>query len=356
MAAPKKDLNDLRRIAESQGWTVDETGSGHMKWQPPTGDYVMTSSTPTDQNIIKTIRKDLETAGLRVDAAAIKKLRKAVRDGTIEDGIEISALVIEEDDKVDLKRLYNPEVTSDDKIIEIIQRELPDLWDAVEFSSVRQQVAIRMIREWTPVLYNTGHDYPKICRTCERTYSDPLGLAMHIFHSEHNHEPLLPDTPDTEYMVDETDERPPADRRHDCPECPEWFWLSQAAEFDAHTRNEHHIGRCPYCDEFFPVRTGRNLLRDHMATCKPPELESEMTSVPLELEPEPEPEPEPAAPATAVPSLKHDATDDELFDLLEVVLDGPVMVTRTSLTAINEWMAATRRLLELKEIETRMKS
>lgn len=68
--------------------------------------------------------------------------------------------------------------------------------------------------------------------------------------------------------------------------------------------------------------------------------------------PAPDPTPIMAAAAPVVPIRKtvtSEASDDDLFDLLEMVLDGPVMVTRHSLGAINAWMDATRTLLKIKE-------
>lgn len=43
------------------------------------------------------------------------------------------------------------------------------------------------------------------------------------------------------------------------------------------------------------------------------------------------------------------ATDDELWTLLEMVLDGPIVVGRESFKAINTWLDATRELFRIKE-------
>lgn len=61
----KKELNELRRIAEQQGWKVTQTKGDHMKWLPPDGGpFVITSASPSTSNIIKTIKHQLQKRGL----------------------------------------------------------------------------------------------------------------------------------------------------------------------------------------------------------------------------------------------------------------------------------------------------
>jgi hypothetical protein len=48
LKAPKipKHLKQAARRARAQGWTIELTGKGHLKWSPPRGQAVMTGSTP----------------------------------------------------------------------------------------------------------------------------------------------------------------------------------------------------------------------------------------------------------------------------------------------------------------------
>lgn len=56
----------------------------------------------------------------------------------------------------------------------------------------------------------------------------------------------------------------------------------------------------------------------------------------------------PDAPAPPlVPSTA--PTDDELWDLMELILDRPVMLTRETDRIVRDWQRATRRLLALRE-------
>lgn len=56
----KKDLADLRKEYERQGWTVEQTRGNHLKWTPPGGGKsYFSSSTPGDVRAIQNIIKGL---------------------------------------------------------------------------------------------------------------------------------------------------------------------------------------------------------------------------------------------------------------------------------------------------------
>ena len=60
-----KDLRKLMRRARKQGWKVCLTGGGHIKWEPPKGDFVMSAQTPSDYRAFYNIRQRLKRAGLK---------------------------------------------------------------------------------------------------------------------------------------------------------------------------------------------------------------------------------------------------------------------------------------------------
>lgn len=60
-----KSLRDWARLAQSLGWKITETGSGHMRWCAPDGTLVFTSSTPGDYRSLMNDRARLRRAGLR---------------------------------------------------------------------------------------------------------------------------------------------------------------------------------------------------------------------------------------------------------------------------------------------------
>jgi hypothetical protein len=72
-----KDIIKLIDLAEEQGWTVEHT-SKHIRFHPPDGsEYYMTSRTPSDAGIIRTIRNDLKKRGLFLSRTEWKREQKA---------------------------------------------------------------------------------------------------------------------------------------------------------------------------------------------------------------------------------------------------------------------------------------
>ena len=59
----KKDIKQLSRKAQKQGWTVSLTGGSHLKWTSPRGEKVFSSYTPSDDFALKKIIRDLKKRG-----------------------------------------------------------------------------------------------------------------------------------------------------------------------------------------------------------------------------------------------------------------------------------------------------
>jgi predicted RNA binding protein YcfA (HicA-like mRNA interferase family) len=59
----KKDIEQLKRKAEKQGWTVEVTNGGHRRWTSPQGEKVFSALTPSDHRAIKNIIKELARRG-----------------------------------------------------------------------------------------------------------------------------------------------------------------------------------------------------------------------------------------------------------------------------------------------------
>jgi predicted RNA binding protein YcfA (HicA-like mRNA interferase family) len=57
----KKDMQQLARKAEKQGWVIEISKGTHMKWTSPAGEKVFSSYSPSDhraiQNTIRELRK-----------------------------------------------------------------------------------------------------------------------------------------------------------------------------------------------------------------------------------------------------------------------------------------------------------
>jgi len=61
----RKDLDKLRKTAESQGWRIVQGRGGHLKWYPPNPEHsmVVTAATPSDRRAIMNIRAELKRRG-----------------------------------------------------------------------------------------------------------------------------------------------------------------------------------------------------------------------------------------------------------------------------------------------------
>ena len=63
--AASKELKSLIRDATAQGWTIDRSRAGHLKWRSPQGGMpYFSSSTPSDKRAIHNIETALRRMGL----------------------------------------------------------------------------------------------------------------------------------------------------------------------------------------------------------------------------------------------------------------------------------------------------
>jgi hypothetical protein len=59
----RKEVQQLIKQAECQGWVVESTKGGHYKWLSPFGGFFFSASTPSDPRAINNIKKDLTRYG-----------------------------------------------------------------------------------------------------------------------------------------------------------------------------------------------------------------------------------------------------------------------------------------------------
>lgn len=69
-----KDLKKLIDLAESQGWAVEVTGGGHLRFISPDRRMPMvhTGSTPSDRRSIKNLESQLRKSGLKIERSEKK--------------------------------------------------------------------------------------------------------------------------------------------------------------------------------------------------------------------------------------------------------------------------------------------
>jgi hypothetical protein len=66
-SSAQKDVKQLIKVAEQQGWTVTRTGTLHLRWQAPDGRVLFRNGTsPSDRRAVANLRSDLRRLGLRL--------------------------------------------------------------------------------------------------------------------------------------------------------------------------------------------------------------------------------------------------------------------------------------------------
>jgi hypothetical protein len=63
MAAYRKELQELIKNAEKQGWIVSANKNNHYKWTSPGGAFFFSASTPSDWRALKYIVQYLRKYG-----------------------------------------------------------------------------------------------------------------------------------------------------------------------------------------------------------------------------------------------------------------------------------------------------
>lgn len=59
-----KEIRELAKIVEKQGWTVIKTKGDHIKWVSPSGQFIISASTPSDRKrFFQHIAKDMARIG-----------------------------------------------------------------------------------------------------------------------------------------------------------------------------------------------------------------------------------------------------------------------------------------------------
>jgi hypothetical protein len=61
-----KDVVALIKKATKQGWQIDPTKSGHLRWTSPDGRFFHSASSPSDFRAIKYIRQYLRKYGMKM--------------------------------------------------------------------------------------------------------------------------------------------------------------------------------------------------------------------------------------------------------------------------------------------------
>lgn len=396
--SPNKDIKELIQLAQEQGWTIVTSGGGHLAWTPPHDPTrkISTSSSPSDYQAINNIKRDLKAAGLIVDKNEWKASERKRRQRRQKDlpyyasNNELLAFWRAEESlrkrmKVPgglsdaVKQLPDYRLLSNKEVTEL--REMLNTCDALpdrkcicgtEIASIvgawkhQQECEIHLAKQQGVPVKRSMKDPPERerirCPECPEVWfwiSQPHLLSQHMA-VEHGKQP--------------------------CPWCHDYFRTNRGGL-------HRHVNACPKRPENLKlsdaemVPLGRQAIpprRDPVTTTdgrvgergEQSAFSSDSSDVPvaddvLDLtDPQPEPQrapnhngagvavnPPPVVKAPGGPpptkvknpdviapdrrpapqvNRSSQASDDELWVLLEMVLDGPVVVSRESFGVINK--------------------
>lgn len=76
--AARKDFQRVIREAQRQGWSVERTNGGHVRFRNPAGQSYFTGSSPSDFRAVRKLVADLRKMGYRDDTR--NHLKKDKRD------------------------------------------------------------------------------------------------------------------------------------------------------------------------------------------------------------------------------------------------------------------------------------
>lgn len=84
MLSPDKDIRGLIRIAQEQGWEIRKLANNHLRWVPPKGPFVHSSSNVNTAFALTKIKHDLIKAGLVIGPIYMEKEENTVAEAVAE--------------------------------------------------------------------------------------------------------------------------------------------------------------------------------------------------------------------------------------------------------------------------------
>lgn len=368
-----KELNQVRSLARQQNWTCSPAKSGHLRWDGPFGGQpIYTSATPNGKIAITRIKNDLANAGLIIDMDVWNTHKKRLK--TLID------LMSEKYNSAALSASLD-EAGMD---VEMTQAQVKDMCIVAAVLDLDRKPA-------------------NMACPCGKQYADKMMQQMHLVECPSFDVPLALMGKTLEPLGDELLKRdlsqpPPERERLNCTRCAWYCWNTQPHMLEAHMAAEHDLAVCSACaTEMKP-----SSLQAHMdKTCSvlhprvtPPVPVPAIVEIADKVGVEPEaPKPTPVTnwkcdvcgdvikikgkgphkskhererreriahndeqtrlsvereQAASAVARGVEKTDDELWTLMELVLDGPIMFNRETMEVVEEWKAATRKLLALK--------
>jgi hypothetical protein len=385
LITPNKDLRALIELARMQGWLVERTGGDHIKWTPadPDQEFYISSSTPSSQRTIQKIKSALKSRGLIMDKREFGRMTRAVRDSLADhnrkltdlkaaflksglgpedcnlddmspESIDTLHLIIDEKGRLDLKCVCDTTFLAPLGFFRHIAK-CPTFLAALDPDPTNEETMDRHPGEipererlgcpecpaifWITepgrrakhVLIEHGKEQ---CPYCHGWYTKARGgLTRHM--RACNAQPRTNDVLDRH----KSEVEPEPQARRPEPSAPE----PQIAEIDMTQIVAESARILSEADELATA-----VIRDAE------EAAERILSEAQRAKKESAPSPPSKLPQTTLntPSTKGESketpSDDDLWQLLEIVLDGPVKLDRATFALVGQWMDVTRQLFGLK--------
>jgi hypothetical protein len=359
------EIMKLKASAEAQGFVVDLTENSHIRWRPPRvgGNMVISTRSPGGRDLANLVA-DLKRVGYKTEEDIKREQRRTKKILKLMEGPLSPHLLKVAAEQLDLSEtiglVWGAMSDSDYDLLsrglatEITDRGWYDLFLRGEF------------KEDPFTQLSTD------CQKCDKSFNTLFARFKH-------EEKCGTDEP--EKKAEPTVDRIPCP----VPECESTFHKNNPTSRLNHMQTLHNITECPNCYKVMQPSSLDRHLSDNCTVLKrgltppikrtrirmdaspplpptDPFLEDKVIDVvemkkpapiepappvaisPAPVAPTPAPVDVPAAPTTPVPL----ATDDEtLWTLLEMVMDGPVILDRHLWAVANEWLATTKKLREL---------
>lgn len=378
------ECGTLIKMAREQGWEFTMTNNSHHQFISPTGEKEGISTSPGDMRAIKNLEAGLKRQGMIVDPEEWKRHKRALRDVERHRTNQLQSRKAQSQ-IVQLMGLS----MGDPSFVNSKNTEAVTWYCAYVAKALK---GIELTADGIPVMPQPDGEVdveaPIVC-SCGARFENPVAAATHSYdRTTHSYKPghrpvLAVDKVEVEDMPPldaepEQSERPDIDNALGCPECEFVCYKSEPHVMDDHLMM-HGLARCHACskvmqpgslekhqaeyctvlNELRPPRkrgsrrdTGYPIMSDDeldamTAPDDPPAPPSAPEAPPVADPAPPAPPPPPVAPAGR-PADPANATEQELFALLEIVLDGPVTLDQETFSAVSAWMDATRTLLRVR--------
>lgn len=235
-----KSLADLESLAREQHWQINRLPGGHYEWKNPAGRIVHVASTPkSNGNSYENVKADLRAAGLICNRAEWRRVQREERT----------------------------RINQMEHLRERLGRAFT-LGGWEPFADALDELDDELVLLFSGFVIGTD-EMPSMNMKCPcgKQSAHPKGFITHLGKCPEWNQICTDPTDEGEAGDVKRDlrEPPPQEQRIDCPDCGQFYWISQPHLLERHVQEEHGKARCPYCKNWFIVARGG--LTKHIRAC-----------------------------------------------------------------------------------------